>query len=109
MMKLTLNPLYCIVYRHTILLGHTNINHCCYYDVADLGLFSSKSLLEANPDHRVEIRDQSQQMPYTNMDRAERRVWLCESSRSRTTIVKYAEYQVNSFRRALELAKVLID
>ena len=74
----------------------------------DLGLFSSKSLLESNPDHRVEIRDQCHQMPYVNVDRADRQVWHCESSRSQTTIAKYAEYQVNSFKRALELAKVSI-
>lgn len=71
----------------------------------DLGLFSSKSLVECNADHRVEIRDQRRQMPYVNVDRSDRRVWHCESSRSQTTIAKYAEYQVNSFKMAVEMIK----
>lgn len=60
----------------------------------DLGLFSSRSLVLSNPDHRVEIRTQNQQIPH---DEAENKVWYCESSRSQTTIARYADYQVSLF------------
>jgi len=62
--------------------------------LTDLGLFSSRSLVLAHPDHRVEIRTQLQQSPN---DDVENNGWHCESSRSHTTIAKYAEYQVTSY------------
>lgn len=64
--------------------------------VADLGLFSSMSLVLANPDHPVEIRTQMQQ----GMDEpngVDSSSWIYTSSRSQTTISRYAEYQISSY------------
>jgi len=68
----------------------------------DLGLFSTRTLAENNPDCRVEVRTQLQQPSDENWDIAgENKVWKCESSRSFTSIIKYAEYQSKDFRDAL--------
>lgn len=72
----------------------------------DLGLFSTKTLVEANPDHSVEVRTQVHQSPDENWDASQaKRVWACISHRSHTTIAKYAQYQASSFQDSL---KVLI-
>ncbi len=68
----------------------------------DLGLFSTKSLVEANPEHRVEVRTQRQQPPDHNFDVSGKPVWGCVSSRSHTTIAKYAQYQALSFQESLK-------
>uniref|UniRef100_T1JK09 Uncharacterized protein n=1 Tax=Strigamia maritima TaxID=126957 RepID=T1JK09_STRMM len=68
----------------------------------DLGLFSTKTLVEANADHLVEVRTQIQQGSDENWDATGRkRVWRCESHRSHTTISKYAQYQASSFQDSL--------
>ncbi|XP_035460203.2 lysine-specific demethylase 6A isoform X1 [Scophthalmus maximus] len=68
----------------------------------DLGLFSTKTLVEANPDHLVEVRTQLAQPTDENWDPSGgRKMWRCESSRSHTTIVKYAQYQASSFQESL--------
>ncbi|XP_061081462.1 lysine-specific demethylase 6A isoform X2 [Conger conger] len=68
----------------------------------DLGLFSTKTLVEANPDHLVEVRTQLAQPTDENWDLAgTRKMWRCESSRSLTTIAKYAQYQASSFQESL--------
>uniref|UniRef100_A0A3Q3APW9 [histone H3]-trimethyl-L-lysine(27) demethylase n=1 Tax=Kryptolebias marmoratus TaxID=37003 RepID=A0A3Q3APW9_KRYMA len=68
----------------------------------DLGLFSTKTLVEANPDHLVEVRTQLAQPTDENWDLSgTRKMWRCESSRSHTTIVKYAQYQASSFQESL--------
>ncbi|XP_067116876.1 lysine-specific demethylase 6A isoform X1 [Osmerus mordax] len=68
----------------------------------DLGLFSTKTLVEANPDHLVEVRTQLAQPTDENWDPSGcRRMWRCESSRSHTTIAKYAQYQASSFQESL--------
>nr|CAD7394437.1 unnamed protein product [Timema cristinae] len=57
----------------------------------DLGLFSTKTLVEANPDHSVEVRTQMQQTSDENWDPQQgRKVWACISHRSHTTIAKHA-------------------
>ncbi|KAJ7323700.1 Lysine-specific demethylase 6A [Desmophyllum pertusum] len=69
----------------------------------DLSLFSTKSLVETNGDHQVEVRTQRLQASDENWDTVgENKVWLCESSRSYTTIAKYAQYQANSFQESLK-------
>ncbi|KAG8229709.1 hypothetical protein J437_LFUL009834 [Ladona fulva] len=69
----------------------------------DLGLFSTKTLVEANPDHTVEVRTQMQQTSDENWDpQLGRRVWACVSHRSHTTIAKYAQYQASSFQESLK-------
>ncbi|XP_062589237.1 lysine-specific demethylase 6A-like [Saccostrea cucullata] len=67
----------------------------------DLGLFSTKSLVEANADHAVEVRTQKQQAPDENRDVYGNRLWRCDSSRGRTTIARYAQYQASSFQESL--------
>uniref|UniRef100_A0A8C5M8T0 Lysine-specific demethylase 6B n=1 Tax=Leptobrachium leishanense TaxID=445787 RepID=A0A8C5M8T0_9ANUR len=69
----------------------------------NLGLFSTKTLVEANADHSVEVRTQVQQPSDENWDLAgSRQIWHCESSRSHTTIAKYAQYQASSFQESLQ-------
>ncbi|KAK9507658.1 hypothetical protein O3M35_007466 [Rhynocoris fuscipes] len=68
----------------------------------DLGLFSTKTLVEANPDHMVEVRTQVQQTSDENWDpQLGGRGWSCISHRSHTTIAKYAQYQASSFQDSL--------
>ncbi|XP_054915854.1 lysine-specific demethylase 6A isoform X2 [Poeciliopsis prolifica] len=68
----------------------------------DLGLFSTKTLVEANPEHLVEVRTQLAQPTDENWDPSgSRKMWRCESSRSHTTILKYAQYQASSFQESL--------
>lgn len=68
----------------------------------DLGLFSTKSLVETQPDHQIEIRTQRQQASDENFDFTStigslKNIWKCESNRSYTTIAKYAQYQAYSY------------
>uniref|UniRef100_A0A8C7CKR1 [histone H3]-trimethyl-L-lysine(27) demethylase n=1 Tax=Oncorhynchus kisutch TaxID=8019 RepID=A0A8C7CKR1_ONCKI len=74
----------------------------------DLGLFSTKTLVEANPDHLVEVRTQLSQPTDENWDLSgTRKMWRCQSSQSHTTIAKYAQYQASSFQDSLrELSKL---
>lgn len=73
----------------------------------DLGLFSTKTLVEANPEHSVEVRTQMQQTSDENTDSQGRRTWACISHRSHTTIAKYAQYQASSFQESLRVGCVL--
>lgn len=68
----------------------------------DLGLFSTKTLVELNPDHKVEVRTQKLQAPDENYDNNGNRVWRCESSRSVTNIARFAQYQAASFQESLK-------
>jgi len=67
------------------------------YVLLDVGLFSSMSLVLANPDHPVEIRTQMQQGTEDPVNTVGSSDWIYTSSRSQTTISRYAEYQVTSF------------
>ncbi|KAI5099579.1 lysine (K)-specific demethylase 6B, b, partial [Silurus meridionalis] len=72
----------------------------------NLGLFSTKSLVEANADHAVEVRTQVQQPADENWNTCgSAQTWPCESSRSHTTISKYAQYQASSFQESLQEEK----
>ncbi|XP_059207242.1 lysine-specific demethylase 6B-like [Centropristis striata] len=72
----------------------------------NLGLFSTKSLVEANAEHAVEVRTQVQQPADENWDPCGSvQTWPCESSRSHTTIAKYAQYQASSFQESLQEEK----
>ncbi|XP_063305790.1 lysine-specific demethylase 6B isoform X3 [Pelobates fuscus] len=69
----------------------------------NLGLFSTKTLVDANADHSVEVRTQVQQPSDENWDASgTKQIWHCESSRSHTTIAKYAQYQASSFQESLQ-------
>uniref|UniRef100_A0A8C5LN58 [histone H3]-trimethyl-L-lysine(27) demethylase n=1 Tax=Leptobrachium leishanense TaxID=445787 RepID=A0A8C5LN58_9ANUR len=68
----------------------------------DLGLFSTKTLVEANTEHIVEVRTQLSQPADENWDpTGTKKIWRCESTRSHTTIAKYAQYQAASFQESL--------
>uniref|UniRef100_A0A8C5BPK3 [histone H3]-trimethyl-L-lysine(27) demethylase n=1 Tax=Gadus morhua TaxID=8049 RepID=A0A8C5BPK3_GADMO len=70
----------------------------------DLGLFSTKTLVEANPDHLVEVRTQLSQPADENWDASgSRKMWRCESTRAHTTIAKFAQYQASSFQESLRV------
>ncbi|XP_061596025.1 lysine-specific demethylase 6B-like isoform X2 [Cololabis saira] len=72
----------------------------------NLGLFSTKSLVEANSDQAVEVRTQVQQPADENWNLSgSTQTWPCESSRSHTTISKYAQYQASSFQESLQEEK----
>ncbi|KAL2094548.1 hypothetical protein ACEWY4_009267 [Coilia grayii] len=72
----------------------------------NLGLFSTKSLVEANAEHPVEVRTQVQQPADENWNPSgSAQTWPCESSRSHTTIAKYAQYQASSFQESLQEEK----
>lgn len=72
-----------------------------------MGLFSTKTLVEANPDHSVEVRTQMHQSPDENWDSTQgKRVWACISHRSHTTIAKYANYQASSFQESLMVSLI---
>ncbi|CAL8308348.1 unnamed protein product [Merluccius merluccius] len=68
----------------------------------DLGLFSTKTLVEANHEHLVEVRTQLSQPADENWDASgTKKMWRCESTRAHTTIAKYAQYQASSFQESL--------
>ncbi|XP_051971761.1 lysine-specific demethylase 6B-like [Xyrauchen texanus] len=72
----------------------------------NLGLFSTKSLVEANAEHAVEVRTQVQQPADENWNHSgSAQTWPCDSSRSHTTIAKYAQYQASSFQESLQEEK----
>lgn len=76
-----------------------------WYTHTDLGLFSTKTLVEANPDHLVEVRTQLAQPTDENWDPSgSKKMWRCESSYSNTTIIKYAQYQASSFQESLRVS-----
>ena len=69
----------------------------------DLSLYTTKKLVETHPNHPVEIRSQMEQTSDENWDPAmERPVWYCTSSRSHTTVAKYAEYQAETIKEHYE-------
>lgn len=71
----------------------------------DLGLFSTRTLVETNPDHSVEVRTQVMQNSDDNWDvKQNRRGWACISHRSHTTIAKYAQYQASSFHESIRVS-----
>ena len=75
----------------------------------DLGLFSTKTLVEANPDHSVEVRTQVNQGADENYDlQSHKKVWACISHRSHTTIAKYAQYQASSFQDSIKVSLIFL-
>ena len=69
----------------------------------DLGLYTTRKLVETNPNHPLEMRSQMEQTSDENWSaNMEAPVWYCTSSRSHTTIAKYAEYQADTLREYIE-------
>lgn len=70
----------------------------------DLGLFSTKSLVETAPEQTCEVRTQVSQSADENWDpQHKEKVWPCSSHRSHTTIAKYAAYQASTFQESLKV------
>ena len=70
----------------------------------DLGLFSTKSLVDANPEHTIEVRTQLHQSADENWDTQHKeKVWACVSHRSHTSVAKYAQYQAASFQESVKV------
>ena len=74
----------------------------------DLGLYTTKKLVEMHPNHPVEIRSQMEQTSDENWDsNMEQPVWYCTSSRSHTTVAKYAEYQAETIKEHYEKSVIV--
>jgi len=70
----------------------------------DLGLFSTKTLVELQPDHPVQIKNQLKQGSDENWDpNTQQQVWRCTSTNGNTTIGGYGKYQVATFQEAFQL------
>lgn len=68
----------------------------------NLGLFSTKSLVDADADHLIEVRTQLQQPSDQNWDLDKKKmIWRCESPRNYSKIAKYASYQATTFQEYL--------
>ncbi len=90
--------LYQICLQHPIVLVRNLATVC---DI-DLSLYSTKTLVNSHPNHPVEIRTQMEQTANENWDPPmTKQVWYCSSSRSHTTISKYAEYQASGYKEAV--------
>lgn len=87
---------FCLAHPIAVVRGLTNVIKL------DLSLFSTKTLVEANPDHLIEVRTQLMQPSDENWDSDRKnQIWRCESHRSHTTIARYAHYQASSFQDSL--------
>jgi hypothetical protein len=73
----------------------------------DLSLFSTKTLVETDPDHLIEVRNQRQQPSDENWDlNGKQKVWKCKSTPSYISLLKYAQYQASSFQEAVKEEKM---
>ncbi|CAB4069481.1 UTX [Lepeophtheirus salmonis] len=63
----------------------------------DLSYYCTKALVDAHPNHPVEVRLQMEQSSDENWNPAmTEEVWYCTSSRSYSTVSKFAEYQAGT-------------
>jgi len=70
----------------------------------DLGLFSTKQLVEMHPEHPVHVKTQLKQSSDENWDASgQTQVWNCSSKPSTTTIAGYAKYQVATFQESFQM------
>lgn len=87
-------------------INQSNNNILIYH--VDLGLFSTKTLVETAPEQSCEVRTQLNQSADENWDPMHKeQVWACVSHRSHTTIAKYASYQAASFQESLKVIFIL--
>lgn len=68
----------------------------------DLGLFSTKTLVESNPDHHVDVLSHLLHQSGEDSDEPNANLWSCERQKSSSTICRYASYQVASFRESIQ-------
>lgn len=78
------------------------IRNICRVLNMNIGLFSTKTLVDADADHQIEVRTQLQQPSDQNWDPDKKKmIWRCESPRNFTKISRYASYQANTFQEYL--------
>lgn len=69
----------------------------------DLGLFSTKQLVETHGSQKVDVITQLKQNADENWDfNLTKQVWHCIVTKSNTTISKYAQYQTATFQDSLK-------
>lgn len=69
----------------------------------DLGLFSTKTLVESNPDLEIDLYSHPYDPTITDdLNESHSDQWTHEFQTSRDTIARYASYQVASFRESLQ-------
>lgn len=69
----------------------------------DLGLFSTKTLVESNPEHEVNISTHNHnQTDCDDINEPEFDNWSYDFQTSKNSIARYASYQVASFRESLQ-------
>lgn len=96
---------FCNIFTRRILTRRSFL--ICSFLSTDLGLFSTKSLVETNPEQACEVRTQLNQSADENWDpQRKEKGWGCVSSRSHTTIAKYAQYQASSFQESLKVREI---
>lgn len=77
-----------------------------FLSILDFGLFTTKTLVESHPNFQIEQRKQIYQLSDENFSKElNRHVWLCQSSASKTTIAKFAQYQATSFSASFKKKK----
>lgn len=80
---------------------HTVIRGLTHQLKIDLGLFSTKSLIEKVPNHKIEIRTQSKQLPEENYNQeGTKKCWPCYSTYAYSTVKEYGEYQAKTLQKA---------
>lgn len=88
---------FCLAHPIAVVRGIANVLKM------DLGLFSTKTLVESNPEHPIEVRFQLAQTSDENWHPQKKQmVWYCESHRSHSSIAKYAHYQASTFQDSLK-------
>ena len=88
---------FCLAHPIAVIRGIANVLKM------DLGLFSTKTLVESNPEHLIEVRTQMSQPSDENWHPQKKQmVWYCESHRSHSTIARYAHYQASTFQESLK-------
>uniref|UniRef100_A0A6G1S536 Lysine-specific demethylase 6A n=1 Tax=Aceria tosichella TaxID=561515 RepID=A0A6G1S536_9ACAR len=68
----------------------------------NLGLFSTKTLVDLDAGHSIEVRTQLEQPSDENWDHEKKlKIWRCESPRAWSKIGRYAQYQARTFQNHL--------
>ncbi|CAL2051278.1 unnamed protein product [Caenorhabditis brenneri] len=68
----------------------------------DLSLFSTKTVAEIDPNQEIRVLTQYHIPAETNCDHAGQPTWDCINHKSSTTVIKYAQYQIDTFRHTLK-------
>lgn len=68
----------------------------------DLAQFSTKTLISTDPDHEVEVRTQFKMPGDANLNNLGHPTWSCFSAKSYTSVIRYGQYQAESFRHSLK-------